>query len=275
MGIVFALLSAVVWGSGDYAGGVATRRGGQLQVLAISALSGAVVLLALGWLFAEPVPSARSAAWAAAAGLLGAVGLASLYRGLAIGRAATVAPTAAVITAAVPFVFSSVTAGLPHASQLAGFALAIAGIWLVARTPDSGSTRGDSGLALALVAGCGFGGFLTLIAQVDLRLVFGPLAVARAVMVACACVLILARRGAWPSLRSNPIALLAGTLDAGGNVFYMLARQHVRLDVAAVLSSLYPVATVVLARVVSREPIATAQWIGAGICLAAIGLITV
>ena len=69
------------------------------------------------------------------------------------------------------------------------------------------------------------------------------------------------------------MALLAGVLDAGGNVLYLLARQHVRLDVAAVLSSLYPVATVLLARVVSDEPVSPTQWAGAAVCLAAVALI--
>jgi drug/metabolite transporter (DMT)-like permease len=74
---------------------------------------------------------------------------------------------------------------------------------------------------------------------------------------------------------SNPVALLAGVLDAGGNILYMLARQFTRLDVAAVLSSLYPVATVVLARIVLKEQVSRGQWVGAGVCLAAIALITI
>jgi drug/metabolite transporter (DMT)-like permease len=77
-----------------------------------------------------------------------------------------------------------------------------------------------------------------------------------------------------PRLTSSPIALLAGVLDAGGNVLYMLARQHVRLDIAAVLSSLYPVATVALASIISREAVTRSQWMGAGACLLAVLLIT-
>lgn len=273
MGILLALTSAIVWGTGDFAGGFATRRGGQFQVLALSALSGIVLLVVLAWATGEAPPSLASSGWAASAGLVGAVGLACLYRGLAIGNAATVAPTAAVVTATLPVVFASLTAGLPKATQIAGFALALAGIWLVARTTSS-SRSGESGLKLAVIAGCGFGAFLTLIAQVEPGLVFGPLAVARSLTLVTACLATVVSRQSFPGLFSNPVALLAGMFDAGGNVFYLLARQHTRLDVAAVLSSLYPAATVVLARVISSEPVTRMQWFGAAVCLAAIGLIT-
>lgn len=273
MGILLALTSAIVWGTGDFAGGVATRRGGQFQVLALSALSGIVLLLVLAWATGEAPPSLTSSGWAASAGLVGAVGLACLYRGLAIGNAATVAPTAAVVTATLPVVFASLTAGLPKATQISGFGLAMAGIWLVARTTSSSQT-GKSGLKLAVIAGCGFGAFLTLIAQVEPGLVFGPLAVARSITLVTACLATVVSRESFPGLFSNPVALLAGIFDAGGNVFYLLARQHTRLDVAAVLSSLYPAATVVLARVISSEPVSRMQWFGAAVCLAAIGLIT-
>lgn len=77
-----------------------------------------------------------------------------------------------------------------------------------------------------------------------------------------------------PALTANPIALVAGVFDAGGNVLFLFARQYTRLDIAAVLSSFYPVATVVLARVILRERVTPLQWLGAGVCLAAVALIT-
>lgn len=273
IGIVLALTSALIWGSGDFAGGLATRRGGQFEVLALAALSGIAILVGCLWLTGEALPSLTDMAWAASAGLTGAVGLASLYRGLATGSAATVAPAAAVVTAALPAVFSSLTSGLPKPLQLAGFVIAFVGIWLVARSASS-ERAPVSGLRFAFVAGIGFGSFLILIAQVPATLVFGPLAVARVVMFLTAISILVARGSRLPSLTSNPVALLAGVLDAGGNVFYMLARQHTRLDIAAVLSSLYPVATVVLARVISGDSVSRSQWVGAAVCLLAVVLIT-
>lgn len=261
-----------MWGSGDFAGGFAARRSHQFQVLALSALSGIIMLLGCAALFREALPPASSLRWALAAGLSGAVGIAALYRGLAIGSAATVAPTAAVITAALPVVVSGLTAGLPSSTQLFGFAAAIVGIWLVARAPSA--EQPGRGLTHALVAGVGFGGFLILIAQVHSDLVFLPLAVTRSVTLTIAVALMIARRVPAPGVTANPLALVAGVLDAGGNVLFLLARQHTRLDVAAVLSSFYPVATVVLARVVLNERITRIQWLGAGVCLAAVALIT-
>jgi len=270
-GILLALISAMVWGSGDFVGGAATRRSHQFQVLALSALSGIVLLTLLAWLF-ETVPSRANAAWAAAAGLAGAIGIASLYHGLAIGGAAMVAPVAAVVTAAIPAVYTAFAVAPPSAWQLAGFLAAVAGIWLVTRQPQTAEASSRKGVSQALAAGIGFGTFLILIAQVDRTLVFGPLVVARTVMLAMGLVLMLVRGISFPGLTSNPLALVAGALDAGGNIFFVLARQHTRLDVAAVLSSLYPVATVVLARIVWREPVAPQQWAGVGMCLLAVAL---
>ena len=271
LGILLALISAMVWGSGDFVGGAATRRSHQFQVLALSALSGIVLLTLLAWLF-ETVPSRANAAWAAAAGLAGAIGIASLYHGLAVGGAAMVAPVAAVVTAAIPAVYTAFAVAPPSAWQLAGFLAAVAGIWLVTRQPQTAEASSRNGVSQALAAGIGFGTFLILIAQVDRTLVFGPLVVARTVMLAMGIVLMLVRGISFPGLTSNPLALLAGALDAGGNIFFVLARQHARLDVAAVLSSLYPVATVVLARIVWREPVAPQQWAGVGMCLLAVAL---
>jgi len=270
-GILLALISAMVWGSGDFVGGAATRRSHQFQVLALSALSGIVLLTLLAWLF-ETVPSRANAAWAAAAGLAGAIGIASLYHGLAIGGAAMVAPVAAVVTAAIPAVYTAFAVAPPSAWQLAGFLAAVAGIWLVTRQPQTAEASSRKGVSQALAAGIGFGTFLILIAQVDRTLVFGPLVVARTVMLAMGLVLMLVRGISFPGLTSNPLALVAGALDAGGNIFFVLARQHTRLDVAAVLSSLYPVATVVLARIVWREPVAPQQWAGVGMCLLSVAL---
>lgn len=273
-GILLALLSAMVWGSGDFSGGLAARRSGEFQVLMLSSLSGVVLLIALAIFSREHLPPIGSLSWAGLAGFAGALGIAALYRGLSFGQAAAVAPTAAVLTAALPVVFGAFVEGLPRAPQLGGFVLAGTGIWLVARA-STHAPASRAGLKLAVLAGVGFGAFLIFIAQVQRDLVFGPLAVARCVTLATAVGIILVRRQSIPSLGSNPIALVAGVLDAGGNILYMLARQYTRLDVAAVLSSLYPVATVVLARVVLAEPVSGAQWAGAGVCLIAVVLITI
>src|SRR5262245_53595288 len=231
------------------------------------------MLLVCGLVRREAFPPSPSLVWAALAGVAGAGGIAALYRGLAIGSAAIVAPTAAVITAALPVIFNGLTAGLPHPTQLVGFVVAIIGIWLVAQS--GGLSTSSHGLRLAVIAGIGFGGFLILIAQVGSDFVFLPLAVTRTMTLVAALGLLLVRGVAVPALTANPVALLAGVLDAGGNVLFLFARQHTRLDIAAVLSSFYPVATVVLSRVILHERVSATQWLGAVVCLAAVALITV
>jgi drug/metabolite transporter (DMT)-like permease len=281
-GALLALLSGLTWGAADFTGGYATRRGHQFQIVALSAFGGIVLLAVCALIVRERMPSSVSAMWAGAGGVAGAIGLASLYRGLSVGSAATVAPTAAVVTAVMPVIFSGVNAGWPRATQLAGFGLALAGIWLVAAVsndPADGSARrapmSASALRLALLAGVGFGSFLILIAQVEPDLLFVPLVVARTVMLTTAVILMLSQRVPLPSPLGHPLALLAGVLDAGGNVLYLLARELTRMDVAAVLASLYPVSTVVLARLLLKEQISTTQWLGAAVCLIAVVLITI
>ena len=273
LGVLFALLSALVWGGGDFVGGLAARRSSHSHVLAVSALSGALILVACAGLLREAPRSARALTWAIPAGLSGAVGIASLYRGLSLGNAAAIAPTAAVIGAAVPVIVGVFTEGWPRASQLAGFFLAIAGIWLV--TASSTAVAGlKGGLRLAVLAGAGFGGFFVFIARVPPGAIFVPLVVARVVGF-CAAVALFTTHGLpWPSLTSNPIALAAGVLDASGSMFYVLARQRMRFDVAAVLSSLYPVSTVLLAWLLLKEQIRLVQWMGVALCFAAVALMT-
>lgn len=274
LGIFLALTSAFVWGSGDFSGGLATRRSHQFHVLALSTLSGIVVLLVFAGLWREALPSPRSDIYAMLAGVSGALGIAALYRALSLGNTAIVAPTAAVIGAALPVGFGILTAGMPSAPRLVGFVLAFLGIWLVSQSSTPSKVMLQRDFALACMAGVSFGGFFILIAQVEAGKVFMPLVVSRCMEFATALILLRLYRMPMPALNSNPTALLAGVLDVGGNIFYLLAKQYTRLEVAAVLASLYPVITVLLANLVLKEKVSLSQWLGVGVCLAAIALIT-
>jgi drug/metabolite transporter (DMT)-like permease len=272
LGVLLALGSACVWGTGDFFGGRASSRLDANQVLVLSALSGLVLLAAMILVTGEPLRGDASMAWAAAAGVCTTLGVVSLYRGLSVGSAATVAPLAAVTAAVLPVIVGALTQGMPRPTQFGGFIAALVGIFLVARSAtDEPASR--EGMRLGLLAGVGFGGFLVLIARAGVHAVYVPLLVARLVMFAAAVALVLRGGAPLPRLAASPIALVAGVCDAGGTVFYLLAGHYVRLDVAAVLSSLYPAATVMLSRVVVHEPVTRAQWIGAAICVAAVALI--
>ena len=277
-GVLLALASALVWGGGDFLGGLAARRNSHLHVLALSAFSGVVMLIVSAVLWGEWSVLSRDLMWAIPAGLSGAAGIANLYRGLSLGNAATVAPIAAVIGAAVPVIVGVLTESWPPLTQTLGFGLAIVGIWFVtssASTDPRLQSRSAQGLRLAVLAGAGFGGFFVFMARTSEDAVFLPLAAARVIGVVSAVLLITARRMPLPSLAASPAALVAGLLDASGGVFFVLAKQWTRFDVAAVLSSLYPVSTVLLARIVQSERITPMQWMGVALCLVAVGLMTI
>ncbi len=272
-GIVFGLLSALTWGAGDFSGGVATRRSRAVLVLLVTEISGLIALLLVAVALKDPWPDAQALAWGAAAGVAGAIGLGALYSGLARGAAALVAPVSAVVAAALPALVTITTDGLPNELRLLGFGLALLGVWLVSRQPDA--AQGRAGLGLGLIAGAGFGLFFVVLdlAQAGESAVW-PIVAARIVAtVLVATVLVAQRAPVGIGRTALGIALVAGLLDAGGNLFFALSARAGRLDVAAVLSSLYPGVTVLLARVLQRAQIAPVQWVGLVAALAAIGLI--
>jgi drug/metabolite transporter (DMT)-like permease len=275
IGIIFAVTSAAVWGSGDFSGGQAARKSHQYQVLMLAAFSGMVVLVISAVIRGEGMPSGRSIFWAAMAGSAGALGMGALYRALSMGNTASIAPTSAITCAALPVIFGLVTVGLPKTSQLLGFAIAFLGIGMVSRSPNAGDKTFREGMTLAFLSGIGFGGFFIFIAMVEKGQVFIPILVARTVTLIIAMIMLGFKRIPVPGIGSNPVALLAGALDTGGNIFYLLATQFTRLDIAALLSSFYPAMTVILAGIILKEKIAKPQWAGMILCLIALSLMTV
>jgi len=275
LGILMAFISALVWGSADFTGGMATRRRDQYQVLVLSALSGLGILIIAALIFRESFPSWNGVLWAALAGLTGLVGIAALYKGLSIGESAVVAPTSAVIGAGLPVAFGFLTQGLPDPIRLVGFVLAFAGIWIVSQTSTEKTGEHRKGFFLAIIGGLGFAGFMICMSRVDSAKVFTPLIVARLIVVLGSCFMLGLNKTSFPAVRGNWISVLAGVLDAGGNIFFMLAKHLTRLDTAVVLSSLYPAATVILTGLILKERISLKQWGGVIVCLAAIILITI
>jgi drug/metabolite transporter (DMT)-like permease len=241
----------------------------------LAALSGMVVLVVSAFIRGEGLPTGRSLLWGALAGSAGALGMAALYRALSMGHTASVAPTSAITCAALPVLFGMLTAGLPKVTQLIGFGTAFLGIWLLSRSPSADDKTFREGMVLAFLSGIGFGGFFIFIAQVEKGQVFVPVLVARTVTLGIALIMLRVNHLPLPRLTSNPIALLAGVLDTGGNIFYLLATQFTRLDIAALLSSFYPAGTVILASIILKEKVSSIQWAGMILCLLALTLIMV
>jgi drug/metabolite transporter (DMT)-like permease len=268
----FGLLSALIWGAGDFCGGLATRRARPFSVVLVAEVSGAILLLLAALAWRQPLPGPVDLGWSAAAGVSGAIGLLGLYTALSSGHMGIVAPISAVIAAIVPIIASALLEGLPDSTQVAGFAIALAAVWLLSSGGEQSTSARE--LHLALLAGLGFGFYFVLIDRADPRSGFWNLTFARSF----ASVLLLAlmltiRHPLLPARAVLPLNVLNGTLDAGGNLFFVLAAQAGRLDVASVLASLYPGTTVMLAWLVLGERLSRPQAVGVAAALLAIILI--
>ena len=276
--VLFGLAASLCWGSGDFSGGLASRRINASTVVIAGYTVGFVLLLALALLWREPFPAPVDVLWGGLAGLAGGLGLIAFYTALASGKMGIAAPVSAVLTAMLPVLFSALTAGLPGPLRLGGFVLALLAIALISR-PEHAAEERPRVIGLAVLAGFAFGCFFILISRVSPGSTFWPLAVARLTSVVSLLAVMLLRQRQMQSLLSGVrkvalLVLLAGTLDAMGNVFFVLAAHSGRLDVAAVLSSLYPAATVLLAAFVLRERVTRMQTVGVLLALLAIPLIS-
>ena len=283
--VVLGLASAVAWGSADFGGGYAGRRAPLFGVVLFSQFAGCALALALAVARGEPVPGPSELAIAAVAGVLGGIGIGALYRGLATGRMGVVAPISGVLSAVVPVGAGILLQGLPGPAVLAGIGLALVAVILVSTAPGA-ADGGPGGVpigrfgaiptdaATAIVAGIALGLLNLTISRLPEGAVFGPLVLVRLVEAAVIGVAILATRGAWrlPSA-VWPLVLLVGSLDMAGNGLFVLAAQAGRLDVAAILSSLYPVTTLVLAAIVLKERIVGVHALGVVAALIAIVLV--
>lgn len=267
---VAGLAAAATWGAGDFGGGFATKRLPVFVALLGSNLVGFAGALAGAILLGESLPSAADAAWAATAGVFGAVGLGGLYRALADGRMGVVAPITGVLTAAIPVAVGIATAGLPGPLRLAGFGLAMLAIVLVSLADDG--TTGRTGLLLALGAGVAFGLYGAAIGQVQ-GSVLAPLVASRGTSAALVLAIVaVSRTPIAASFRRDRrllgLVMLVGCLDLAGNIGFLVATQAGGLALGAVLGSLYPVSTVILAAILLGEPIGRVH--AAGIVAAAV-----
>ena len=275
LALIFGLSSAVTWGAGDFSGGLATKQSPGLTVMFFSQLAGGILLAGLAPMLGEPFPGKSALATGALAGIFGMLGLTSLYRGLALGRMGIVAPLSAVIAALVPVGFAFFSEGAPRPLQIAGFAVALAAVWCLTASGGRGGIDRQE-IMLSLAAGGGFGLFFILIDQASREAILWPLAAARlASLVLIGAILAFTKQLVLPEGRRLPLIILAGILDTAGNAFFALAARIGRLDVAAVLSSLYPLSTVLLARLVLKERLQRVQWAGVLAAVTALVLVTV
>ena len=277
MAVLLALCSAAVYGAGDFLGGLSSRRAPALLVVGLSQLVGLLVALLLALALGGQLTLA-DAGWGAAGGIAGAAGLGIFYRALADGSMSVVAPATAVCTAAVPVLAGLAGGDVVSAPAFAGLVLALPAVGLVARE-SGGSGRVDlRTVAVALLAGTFFGTFLVLLDRTSDGSGLWPVVVARlasTVAVGILLVVLSAVRRAAPHLSRAvvPLVVAAGVADMSANVLYLLAVRAGQLSIVGLLSSLYPVSTVLLATLVLRERLSKVQLAGVGGCTVAVVLI--
>jgi drug/metabolite transporter (DMT)-like permease len=275
--VALALAASLAWGCSDFFAGIKSRALPVLSVLAASQAAGLVLGFAAALAWGGALPDTRFVSWAVAAGVAELIGFAALYRGLAVGAMSIVAPISAT-AAVVPLLVGLAGGDRTSVVQNAGIGLALAGIGLVAlERPDDDARhwRTAAGLGLAFAAAVGFGAFFVGMDHASDGGVLWAVALSRGASLGLLvlCVGLMRRRVALTA--ADRIAVVAvGALDVLANVLFAAALTHGLAGIVAVLGSLYPVTTVLLARVVLQERIARRQELGVGGALAGVALVT-
>lgn len=267
--------AALSWGVGDFSGGLAARRVSSLAVTLITNPVGLLLLIGLALISRAPMPSSHDAALGVGAGVSGAAGIFLFYQALKFGKMSIAAPVSAVIANVVAVAVSAVTEGPPGVVTWLGFALACAGVVLISIPEKIDGVRADPrAVVMAGLSGLAFGVFFSLSAQfsndVDIGWSLVIVRLTSLVIFYAAAAL----RGEVRLERSVfGLAAIGGICDSLGNLFFALAGQAGRLDITAISSGMYPVATVILAVMVLRERFTSAQGFGAALAFGAIFLI--
>ncbi len=273
LAIMYGLASAATWGTGDFSGGFATKTSNVSGVLLIGYITGVILLSIVALWVGSPVPDMYSVMTGAASGIGGVLGLGALYMGLARSRMGIVAPLAGIISAMLPVFFAMFLEGLPSSTQILGFALALADIWFLS-APEKSQKIQLKQFGYPVVAGVCFGLSFILVDQAVEQSVLWPLVAARGMGITLLLILMFVfHKGALPQRNNYPLICLAGIFETAGNTFYALAAHTGRLDIAAVLSSMYPATTVMLAWIILKEHLSCRQWIGVFTALTALALI--
>ncbi|ERK69992.1 DMT family transporter [Leifsonia aquatica] len=280
--VALGLLSAIVYGSADFVGGVAARRIGALRVTAVGAVSGLVLLfLSLPLVGGAWTPAAIG--WGALSGVIGSVAVFLLYACLAIGPMSILSPLTAVISAIVPLTWGLIGGDRFAPIGYVALGVALIAVVLVGFVPERGAVR-PSGRALLMAVGAGvfIGAFLILLDQTPADSGVVPLIANRAVNGAImwtvvGLVLLRARTRAPGGDRFTApgagLAAASGVLDASANVLILIGLRAGDLSTMSVLVALYPAGTILLAAIVLRERIAPVQWIGLALAIGAAGML--
>jgi drug/metabolite transporter (DMT)-like permease len=276
IGVALALGASLSWGVADFCGGLGSRRVQVLWALAVSQLAGLVLVGAMALATQPQAPTGAELTWGVFAGVMGAVGLGSFYRALAIGSMGIVGPISAT-GVIVPVAYGLAHGEHPSVLQATGIVVAVGGVVAASLEPlpEGAGRKLATGAGLALVAAAGFGWTLVGLNRVSQAgVVWGTLTL-RLTVVPIVCIAVLLVRPSAARLRpALPILVAAGLFDTAANQLYGGSARHGLISVVSVLASLYPVVLVVLARLVLSERIARPQLAGVAVTLAGVALIS-
>ena len=276
MAVVFALLTAVVYGIADYSGGRGSRLASSFTVTLVGQCAGFIGTLLLAVFIGDPIPSGHDLLISAAAGVAGSLGLLGFYRAMASGSMTIVAPITALVGTIIPVVWGLVDGERPGLVAYIGMIVAVIAVVLVTDALGVQDKRTPANIVvLAVIAGACFATIFIAFDHVSADAGLWPLVALRSVSLPIVLVVVLAtgheRRTRGEATRW---ALMSGVLDSAANGFYLIAARHGLLSVVAVIASLYPVSTLVLATSLDKEKLHPAQWMGVGLALSALVLVS-
>ena len=286
---LLALAAAVLWGGGDFSGGMGAKfaggtMGSALRVIVLSHAASFSVLLLVAGMRGDAFPQGAALVWGVGAGVMGGLSLMCFYVALSRGAMGASAALSGLLAAAIPAVVSIVGEGSPGMLRVVGFVVAGAAIWLIAAGPNAEAKPAAAGTVwLAVLAGVGFGIYFVALKMAGVAGVIWPMATARmGSLSVCGLILVgMALRGqrgeagARMTRAAVGWALAAAVLDTSGNLLFIAATRAGRLDVAAVLASLYPASTILLAAWMLRERPTRRQGLGMAVAAAAVVMITI
>ncbi len=284
------LLAAALWGGGDFSGSIAVKRAGgtvraALMVVLIGHLLSLSVVAALAVMHGDAFPHGAQLAWGLGGGMISGVSLVAFYIALASGHMGSAAAISGLLCAAVPTIVSAFTDGLPGWRRLLGFLLAGAAIWLIASASEHGATASRRAMVLSTLGGIGFGIYfvsLKIAGEAGVLWTMGAARIGSATTCAVLLLILLLRRdgsdvaareGTNNRMRTFAWIAAGAALDTSGNLSFLAATRMGRLDVAAVLASIYPAGTILLAAAVLKERTTPQQRWGMALALPAVVLI--
>jgi drug/metabolite transporter (DMT)-like permease len=275
--IFYGLTSAIAWGAADFTGGLASRKTGAYRAVFYGEVIGIVIIFAVALIIPQPFPIWNNWLLSMAAGAFGTTGLLFLYHSMTKGLVSIAGSVSALLAAVLPVIVGSFTESTPSLLTYIGFAFALAAVWFTSQGSDGVKDilAHIFDLRLPLLAGIGFGMYFVLMHAATRTTTYWPMVASRLGGILILTVYMTVQKETWKvNKAASSLIVLNGFLDIGGNLFFVLAGQAGRLDIAAVLSSLYPGSTVILAWVFLKERLSRTQWVGIFAALIAIIFMT-